>query len=152
MRVYNYKLSYSMPKKCNRISCGKQIMDLSKPKQRKFCSFYCRKQDYREKSRIKSPFSGICSGSVGAISELAASVDLMKKGFEVYRALSPASSCDILALKDGKIYDFEVRTGYRNLLSNTFTVNNANVRAKYFILVVYNKDKIPECHFTPEII
>ena len=56
---------------------------------------------------------GISTGTVGAIAELRISSDLMAKGFEVYRALSPASSCDVLAMKKDKIFTFEVRTGHK---------------------------------------
>jgi Holliday junction resolvase len=35
----------------------------------------------------------------------------MKKGFEVFRALSPHASCDLIALKDGKLLRVEARVG-----------------------------------------
>lgn len=46
----------------------------------------------------------------GALSELIASADLIKNGYEVYRALSPSSFCDLLAIKNGEIFKLEIRT------------------------------------------
>ncbi len=40
-----------------------------------------------------------------------ASADLIKKGYEVFRALSPSCSCDLIAKKGSKILRIEVRTG-----------------------------------------
>lgn len=38
----------------------------------------------------------------------------MGRGFEVYRALSPASRADLLIMKTGTAYAVEVRTGRRD--------------------------------------
>jgi hypothetical protein len=48
--------------------------------------------------------------STGAISELRVAVDLLSKGYEVFRALSPSASCDLLALRNGKVLRVESRT------------------------------------------
>lgn len=40
--------------------------------------------------------------------------DLLAKGYEVFRAVSPSCSCDLAILRDGKLTRVEVRTGYRN--------------------------------------
>jgi len=47
------------------------------------------------------------------MSELLACADLIRKGYEVFRSVSQAATCDILALKDGKTYRVEVKTAYR---------------------------------------
>ena len=46
----------------------------------------------------------------GTISELTAAADLTEKGYEVFRALDPCASCDLVALKDGKMQRVQVRT------------------------------------------
>lgn len=53
----------------------------------------------------------LSSGTVGAVSELLTCVDLLQRGFEVFRAVSPACSCDLAILKDGRLLRVEVRTG-----------------------------------------
>lgn len=55
---------------------------------------------------------GLSPGTVGAMSELLVSIDLMKKGYDVYRALSPASGSDIIAIKGETILKLEIRTGH----------------------------------------
>ncbi len=75
---------------------------------------YCSQKCYLNFVSIKREFKEINRGTVGAIQELRVSVDLLAKGFEVYRALSPASSSDLLILKKGKAITVEVRTAYRN--------------------------------------
>ena len=48
--------------------------------------------------------------TVGALSELRAAADLIKKGYEVFRALDPSASCDLIALKEGRTLRVQVRT------------------------------------------
>jgi hypothetical protein len=48
---------------------------------------------------------------------MVAAVDLMKRGYEVFRALSPACSCDLIALAGGRSLRIEVRTGIRSPVS-----------------------------------
>ena len=37
----------------------------------------------------------------------------LEKGFEVFRSVSPASSCDLVIVKNRKLYRVEVTMGYR---------------------------------------
>ena len=77
-----------------------------------YCSHKCRIKKHRFQSRFHG--MGLSDGTVGAISELEVSVDLMKKNFHVFRALSPSACCDLLILKNGVLKSVEVRTGYEN--------------------------------------
>jgi hypothetical protein len=58
---------------------------------------------------------GPSSSDTGVIYELVVSVDLMRRGYEVFRAVSHASSCDLIVrrLSDGFLLRVEVTTGYR---------------------------------------
>lgn len=100
----------------------------------RFCSNECRELAY------KHPFSGLSTGTVGAAGELLATVDMIAKGYEVFRAVSPSTSCDLIALKDGKLYRVEVRTG---LPSTNGTINypKKNIRADMVAIVSHQKDK-----------
>jgi len=77
----------------------------------------------------------IATGTTGAIGELKVAVDLMSKGFGVFRALSPNASCDLLVIKDGKQFDIEVRTAYKNPVTGRVHTNRKGVRARYMALV-----------------
>ena len=46
----------------------------------------------------------------GTSSELIVATDLLGRGFEVFRSLSPDGSCDLIALKDGRALRIEVKT------------------------------------------
>jgi hypothetical protein len=50
---------------------------------------------------------------LGAINELRVTVDLMNKGYEVFRPIDPCASCDLIALKDGRMSRFQVRSSSR---------------------------------------
>jgi len=64
---------------------------------------------------ISSAFKqlGVPTGTVGAISELRVCVDLLSRGFEVFRAVSQSCSCDLAILKSGQLLRIEVKTGYK---------------------------------------
>jgi Holliday junction resolvase-like predicted endonuclease len=55
-------------------------------------------------------YPGLSSSTTGTIGELRASLDLLTKGYEIFRATSPATSCDLIAMKDGRCLRVEVRT------------------------------------------
>lgn len=80
-------------------------------RQKKYCSKSCQTNYWKNKRGVIG-FNNLSSGTVGAMAELVAASDLMKRGFEVYRALSPSSNNDLVAIKNGKAYTFEVRTAY----------------------------------------
>lgn len=102
----NYKYNY----KC--IVCEKNSVSCV-PNQ-KLCSKDCRKKFY---GRIGDE-NGLSCGTVGALSEILVSADLLKKGYAVFRSLSPACFCDLIAIKGDEMKKIEVRTGYKMVHSN----------------------------------
>ncbi len=79
------------------------------------CSKKCRK-DRQHKMWANgklAPHLKLSAGTVGAISELRVGADLMTRGFEVFRSLSPNASCDLAILRGGRLLRIEVRTAYR---------------------------------------
>ncbi|MGH7745478.1 MAG: hypothetical protein ACREQ5_11910 [Candidatus Dormibacteria bacterium] len=71
-----------------------------------------------------SAYPHLCTNAIGAIGELRVSVDLLAKGYEVFRAVSPSSSCDLIAIKNGRSLRLEVRTGrvYRTTGKMSYTI------------------------------
>lgn len=59
---------------------------------------------------MPSKYKGLSTGVVGAIGELIVAADLLSKGYEVFRAVSQAASCDLIVLKAGACLRIEVRT------------------------------------------
>ena len=95
-----------MEKVC--INCGKALIK----GQRKFCSPQCSTAYWKGKYLKMNPWKGKTSATTGAISELRVAVDLLTKGYNVFRSLSPNCPCDLAILKDGRLLRVEVRTSY----------------------------------------
>ena len=89
--------------------CKKNFMDSAK---KKYCSKKCRTDHTRSMYRTKNMSLNVCSATVGAIGELRVCADLLLKGYNVYRSVSPACGCDLAAIKENKFYRVEVTTGY----------------------------------------
>jgi len=93
----------------NCVYCGKAL-----PLNRwRYCNDTCKSSYLSVRYREQNPFSGQSTSTTGAISELRVAVDLMSKGYNVFRALSPSCPCDLAILKDGQLLKIEVRTTYR---------------------------------------
>ena len=95
-------------------NCGKDF--LSNQAKTKYCSVSCRSEAQRKDGWRTNPLRqyGLSCGKMGAYQELRVCMDLMLKGYEVFRAVSPSCSCDLIALKNGKCSRVEVKTGYIN--------------------------------------
>jgi len=93
--------------------CGKSF--LVRVHNKKFCSPKCfgainRRRYYG----TEAAYPGRSTATVGAIGELRVCVDLMGRGFDVFKAVSPSCPCDLAVLCNGELAQFEVRTGYRS--------------------------------------
>ena len=107
------------------------------------CSHICREERFKKKFGRYSDKS-IPSGTVGAMSELAVSMDLMKKGYSVFRALSPACFCDVIAVKGEQVLKIEIRTGY--IAYNGKLSYPDNVRGTVDTFGIYERNK-NECFY-----
>jgi hypothetical protein len=76
--------------------------------------------------------------TVGAIGELRVSTDLLERGFDVFRALSPSASCDLAIIRDGKFLRVEVRTGHENGKGGFLVRRNGS----YDIIAIVLPDRI----------
>jgi len=134
MRNFKYK------SKCG--VCGREFKH-SQPKT-KTCSFGC-KQEYLLKysGRKATRNINLSTGTIGALAELKASAYLMDKGFDVFRALSPACFCDLVAIKDTIKFMVEVRTGYKSSYTgNVSFPKNYRKGADLFLIVDRNTGEI----------
>jgi hypothetical protein len=105
-----------------------------------FCSTECHHEFYRKQAG-KAVHNGASTGVVGAIAELAVSTHLMSRGYEVYRALSPASSCDLIALKNKETFTIEVRSGLKTFDGN-ITYGKQRIRADIIAVYVHATEEI----------
>lgn len=88
--------------------CGQPVT--SRQPAAKYCDNpVCRRRAYYTPINRKVP-----SGTVASVSELRVGADLLQKGYEVFRSLSPHSTCGLMIFKQGKSFRVEVRTGREN--------------------------------------
>jgi len=92
------------------VYCGKKLPTIKW----KYCGHQCKAEFLKAKFKQENPtlLRGNSSSTTGAISELRVAVDLMAKGFDVFRALSPACPCDIVVAKNNTLLRIQVRTSY----------------------------------------
>lgn len=98
-----------LPKTC--VQCGSAY--LAKVASQKYCP-ECRYQRAAG-ARQQPPYpKATPTGTIGAIAELAVCAELLRLGYAVFRAVSPACYCDLLAVgSDGCVRHIEVRSGSR---------------------------------------
>ena len=118
--------------------CGRQKRT-SHPHTR-FCSRRCR-QKYAD---FGSPISGMDAnvGVRGAIGELAVSVDLMGRGYEVFRNVSQHGSCDLVAMKGGRLLRVEVKCAAMNTDTGKVYAPKTLDASKYDILALYTRSGV----------
>lgn len=95
-------------KKCR--LCG--IGFIAKPKTKLTCSRECGKKYATLATGRKTYGNELPSATIGAISEIEVAMFLMRKEYSVFRALSQACFCDLIAVKGEIILKVEARTGY----------------------------------------
>jgi Holliday junction resolvase len=86
-----------------------------------FCSWRC-KNNQKNK------------GNIGAMSELMIAADLINKHYEVFRALSPATSTDLIIRKNNKLMSVEVKTA--QYINEKYYFMKKNIKAD--ILAFYH--------------
>lgn len=118
-------------RKC--LGCAQAISD-NRRIDAKFCSKDCLRKHAHGVYLISNPRSGLSTGKTGAISELLVAADLLRLGFDVFRAVSQSCSCDIVALRNGVTVRIEVRTGQRNS-SGGLSYSKAGIKADHVAIV-----------------
>src|SRR5260221_8449313 len=78
-----------------------------------FCSRSCSQAHATERYRALNTRLPVSTGTVGAIAELAVAVDLLQRGYDVFRAVSPSCACDLAVVRAGQLTCVEVTTGYQ---------------------------------------
>ena len=144
---------------CARQECGKEFTPCQH--RQRYCSPGCRIQVERA-ARPGRPgrIPGMPTQTTGAVSEMAAAIDLLKRGYEVFRALSSACSCDLIALGPAGALRIEVRTGSRSPATGVLIFpRNGKKRGRgedvldhYAVVVGYGAEIIyvPELPAAPE--
>lgn len=93
------------------LQCGGPIPEERRRYHAKYCSSHCSNLKNGKRYRYLNPKPIFSTDTVGLISEHRVVIDLLSKGYEVFRAVSHACSCDLAILKNGHLLRVEVRTG-----------------------------------------
>lgn len=112
---------------------------------KKYCTSECLHRHYGQQD-IKT----ISVSTIGAISELLVAADLLKRGYDTYRATSPTSMSDLVAISrklPHKIYTIEVRTGYYHPATKKLYYGKKNIKSDVVAVVTQNNNEIV---FIPE--
>lgn len=93
--------------------CPECNQDFMRKNNQSGCSKECRRAINIKKNKVRTQFNtfkGSC-GTKGAIQELKVSADLLRKGYQVFRSVSPSCYCDLVIIsKEGIIKRVEVRS------------------------------------------
>ncbi|OGM10630.1 hypothetical protein A2Z67_00040 [Candidatus Woesebacteria bacterium RBG_13_36_22] len=122
---------------------------IGKLKKRAFCSKDCLDKFEREILPIGVPIlRGRNSVLTGSISELLVCVDLLCKGFYVFRSVSPSAPCDLIIIHENKTAKIEVKTTYSKSGGGFIKFEEEMDKSKFDILaLVYGS----EVHYFPNI-
>ena len=72
------------------------------------CSTACAREFLRQRTGHHG--LGLPSATIGAMSEYVVALDLLRQGYEVFRAMSNSAECDLAILKHQQLLRVEVRT------------------------------------------
>lgn len=88
-----------------------------------YCSQACRRTKYRKGGSfaLKLPTS-----TIGTISELRVTTDLLIKGYYVFRSVSPNGPCDLIAMNDNVVLRIEVSTADPSVKGNLYAADKSN--------------------------
>ena len=85
--------------------------------QNKFCSRACasryQQENKNNRRELKLYNDSLPKHVKGTIGELTVINDLLQRGYEVFRPVTPCCSCDLIASKKGYILRIEVKTAVR---------------------------------------
>lgn len=123
------------------LECGVELLEEKTRRRTKYCSPECARLRKNREYRALNPNAGKFSPSViGSINELRVVVDLLMRGFHVFRNVCPGAPCDLALLIDSRLIRVEVTTGsYTPRGSLSYPPHNAENRD---LLAVVAPDKI----------
>ena len=105
------------------------------------CSIKCVTARNNKRNKLKCQFIAFngSTSTKGAIQELRVAADLLRRGYHVFRSVSPSAHCDLVILgKDKTLKRVEVRSAVKNLAGKFFFSKRGN----YDVIAGVFKNKI----------
>ncbi len=91
------------------VFCGAKFS--ARHKRQKYCSSKCGSKANQRPPVFEAALPGIPSGSSGAAFELIVCADLVLRGLNVFRSVSPSCPCDLIVQRNREIFRVEVTKG-----------------------------------------
>jgi len=98
--------------------CGKEFKTWTSTQ--RYCSKKCRSIAYIPPMQVTPEVKD--RAARGSMTELLVCVELMGKGYEVFRNMSPAGSCDLVVLREGRLLRVECKTTTLNIKTNHWSI------------------------------
>lgn len=134
--------------------CSGPIPATRRIRKSEYCSKKCRHESWERRNPIMPDHlpDSMSKGTKGALSEIVAAADLLRRGAEVFRSISPNCSADLIANLDGELLRVEVRTGQcRADGSVAFPRHKRDEgRLDVYAVVVPSNPNLPTLYFTPD--
>ncbi len=119
--------------------CNKPIPIIRRP-QAIYCSEECYRLAIMKRYHSLNPQSVLSLTASGAVSEYKAIIDLLIRGFEVFRSVEPGASCDLAILKEGKLLKVEVKTQKYSSIGKILTIKKP-IYHNYTIFIFFKFQK-----------
>jgi hypothetical protein len=74
---------------------------------------------------MKIDYSRVNTSTKGALKELVVTIDLLARGYDVFRAINPSCSCDLVATKGKSFIRIEVTTARKYKEKITYPPHNS---------------------------
>lgn len=136
MRLWQQRFSDPDANRC--VQCGCQIeRRYQRGQPKRYCSVACKQAAFVGTSDQRWP-GDHATGTIGAIGELMVSADLLRRGYNVFRSLSPNASCDLAIISGGAATRVEVTKAYRTRSGGLQF--NPHERERYDVLALWCVD------------
>jgi len=117
--------------------CGKEVPE-TRNSQAQYCNNVCYKAKRQADDHTETTLMGLPSGTVGALHELVVAELLIRKGYHVFRAMSPACPCDLMIFNNTGLYRVEVTTGNIGVFKRGYTKKNKRHQYDYLAVVYHD--------------
>lgn len=123
------------------LECNNEIPKERQRRHAKTCSRECAvERQYTTGKELCRPYN-LSTGKIGAVQELSVAADLLLRGYDVFRAVSPSSSCDIVILHKKKLYRVEVKTGHYGRSGELYYPKGDSSKYDFLAVVITNDNK-----------
>lgn len=123
------------------LNCGREL--IQHDGRRKYCNAKCRERLKSRKYHDANPkLPHPSSGRTGTLSECKVLVDLLSRGYDVFRSVCSSSSCDLMVTRNGKMFRVEVTTGHYVAKDKRLITYPRHNPANYDIMAIVLPDKI----------